>query len=814
MGDRASGRLSRARVDVVLDLAIFAVGMSIALVSLVLWSADWIPPTAVTVIVAGLAVLMSRYPLVIAQRAGDVEIGFEAALLVFLALTAPPLQALAMWSLAMLAAHGLQRRRLRARLFNLGTTVTGGALLVWTVALGRNWGLHGSLELLTVVAGCSLYFVFDLVVTAVSLAFEEHASLGSALRWRSVPLALLCFVGADTGGYLGTLLQRSQPIWTLALLLMPVAAILVAALSVSQSRLAQQRLGGLFEAATQAPDWGDEAQVEQALIERAERILRHSTVQLREQSAGRGEISAELDVEGRPLRHLVAGRTVNVIRFNADDMRALEALTAVGAASLNRWRLAEETAYLARHDLLTGLVNRGVFADRLEHALQLRGRTGEVAVLYCDLDGFKSINDRLGHEAGDQLLVVVAQRLSACLRTSDTAARIGGDEFAVLAEGLPDLCGAEALAERILRALLPPFVVEGREVRIRASIGIAFGNGVQHGVDMLRHADTAMYRAKSLGRGRAQVFAPSMQLENLRRVDLEEALLRAVDEGAIDLAFQPVVSLGSGRIHGFEALARWTDPTLGPVSPEVFIPMAEQLGLISQLGTQVLEKGHAVAVRMRERAGRPMMMGINVSPAQVTEPALLARVSELIAAEPDIKLVLELTEGTLLADDEDTSLALLALQAAGAALAVDDFGVGYASIGYLYRLPVQIVKIDRSLVQAIWEPRARLLVQGVIAMAQAMDLEVVAEGIEDWATAMTVRDLGCALGQGYVLARPMSLEAALDAATKLSLHSSILGGARTGPARRVAPSRRQSPPSSEGVPSLEVVRMPRSGAGS
>ncbi len=766
-----SVRSRHVPAGVALDATIFAVGVSIAVTSVTFWVAVAPQLAGVDLVITGLAVAISRFPLTLAQPAGDVEIGFAAALLVFLSLTSPPLQAIALWSLAMLTA-GLQRRRLRARLFNLGTTVTGGALLVWIVSLGQRWGLTGPAELLTVVVACCVYFGFDLLITAVSIAMEEQEPLTATVAWRPVLLGLVCFVAAGTVGYLGAFLFRARSPWMMLLLLIPVGAILVAARSVSRSRLAEQRLSGLFEAATQAPDWADESAFEQALVDQAERILRHSVVDVRAAPAGPDEISALLDIDGRAWRHLVARRTVNVGPFTEEDQRALEALTAVGAASLSRRRMTDATTYLARHDTLTGLVNRAVFSDRLEHAIKLRER--KVAVLYCDLDGFKSVNDRLGHEAGDKLLVSVAQRVSHCLRTSDTAARIGGDEFAILVEALPDERGPQSLAERILQALGPCFVVEGREVHVRASIGIAYSEEMVSAEDLLRQADTAMYWAKARGKGRSEVFQPAMQSEILKRLELEEELRTAVETHAIEAVYQPVVLLSNGRIDGFEALARWNHPTLGAVPPDVFIPMAEQLGLIREVGRQVLSLAHAAAVAMRDRGGRPFTMGVNVSPAQIKDPALLRQVTGLVASAPDIQVVLELTESALLADDEATSSALMALEEAGAALAVDDFGVGYSSIGYLYRLPVKIVKIDRSLIRALGEPRGRTLMQGVVAMAQAMGLTVLVEGIESWATVWTVRDLGCPVGQGYLLARPMSLEKAVEISAAGRVHPDIL----------------------------------------
>ncbi len=753
----------RVQWDLVLDLAVFLGGAGVALVSVPLWLFGGVPSLrslGAGIAAAALAIVMSRFPLVLSQPSGEAEIGFEASLLVFVSLVARPAQALALWSVSMVITCWCHRRRVRARLFNIGTTVGGGALLVAVVSAGDRSGATGVLELVMVVAGCSAYFMFDLLITAASLAVENHTPLSSALRWRAVPLGLLCFVGVDTVGYLGAVLFRSQAQWTLVLLLVPLATILVAAHSVSTSRTAQDRLSGLFSAATLAPEWANEEQLEQALVEQSEQILR-STAQVRAHPAGPGEIGAELQVEGRPLRHLVVGHSRHLPRFGEDDQRALDALVALGAASLNRRRLAEEMTYLARHDVLTGLVNRVVFADRLDHALELAPRIGELAVLYCDLDGFKSVNDRHGHESGDQLLVAVADRLRGCLRSADTAARLGGDEFAVLVENLTEPGGAEELAERLLGALQPPFTVDGHEVRIRASIGIAYGTDEKLGVDLLRNADTAMYRAKALGKGRIEMYHPAMRRQNLEQIELEEALRQAVADGAVEVVYQPVVDLATGRIDGFEALSRWTHPRLGPISPDVFIPMAERLGLIGVLGGTVLERAHAAAVTLLARCGRPFTMAVNVSAAQVGDPGLLDRVTRLVAAAPDVPLVLELTERTLLADAHDTLSALLALRAAGARLAVDDFGVGYSSISYLHRLPVAIVKIDKSFIQAMWDGRARTLVQAVIAMGQAMDLALVAEGIEDWATAATVHAMGCSLGQGFLYSRPLSFDDAL-----------------------------------------------------
>lgn len=765
------------------DAVVFGAGVLIALVSVASWWRGGPELVMSAVFAVPLCVLMSRFPLVLTRRDGDAVVGVEACVLVFLSLTRPPMETLALWSLGMALSCALKRRARHIRLVNFGATIGGGSLLVAVVALGARLGYAGTLEVVMVILGGSAYFAFGLLVEAVSTAIREQQIIRRTLRWRSVLLGLLCFVGVVSLGCLGAVLDRSHPQWALGLLLLPIATILVAAGSVNEANMAHQRLSGLFDASAEAADWHDDEELVTGLVSHAEQILRHSIVELRTDppsaKATATQIAAELADPGQPARYLVATRAGTHDPYDADDRKALETLTALGAASLTRRRQADNMAYLARHDALTGLVNRAVFADRLDHALGLRHGAGNIAVLFCDLDGFKTINDRLGHDVGDQLLVAVAARLRDCVRGGDTAARLGGDEFAVLLEGMVEPQDGERLAERVLREFQRPFVLSGHEIRARVSIGIAYSTDQRRGIDVLRNADTAMYQAKALGKGRAELFNPAMLLANLEQIELEEALRQAIDAGTLQVAYQPIVELQTGRLDGFEALARWTHPDLGPVAPDVFIPMAERLGLIGQLGAQVLETAHAAAVLMHERSGRPLTIGVNVSPAQVTERGLYDQVQRLAVAAPQVNLVLELTEGTLLADDVQTSRALLALKAAGASLAVDDFGVGYASIGYLHRLPVEIVKVDKSFIQQLHDERARTLVQGVIAMAGAMGLQVVAEGIEDWSTAAAVRDLGCRLSQGYLLSRPLAFDDAIERA--------VLGKVDVAPLRCMGP---------------------------
>jgi len=439
-------------------------------------------------------------------------------------------------------------------------------------------------------------------------------------------------------------------------------------------------------------------------------------------------------------------------------------------------------SHLARHDVLTGLDNRAVFADRLEHALSYR-RHQALAILYCDLDGFKAVNDRFGHQTGDALLKAVAERLRVCARPSDTLARLGGDEFAVLLEELGGDDDPVEVARRILDALSSPFTVDSQVIRVQVSVGIAKGQPGLSASDLMRNADTAMYRAKALGKDRAEVFQASMQADNLRRIELQDELRRALENCQITFAYQVIVDLRTGRVDGVELLARWRHPELGPIGPDVFVPLVEQMGLGLVLVEQAFAAARLAAVELARAAGRPLTIAVNLTPDQATAPRVLELVAAMRGDHPEVALILEITEGTLLVDDVRTREALEALASTGARLAVDDFGVGYSSIGYLHRFPVSILKIDKSFVRDCHEARARPLVEGVIAMAMTMGLSVVAEGIEDWPTAVLIRDMGCDLGQGYLFARPVPLTEVLGLVAAGNVDMSPASGVRTLPVR-------------------------------
>ncbi|MCW2966430.1 MAG: hypothetical protein JWM71_202 [Solirubrobacteraceae bacterium] len=411
----------------------------------------------------------------------------------------------------------------------------------------------------------------------------------------------------------------------------------------------------------------------------------------------------------------------------------------------------------ALHDALTGLPNRALFLDRLEHALARASRAGtEVAVLFLDLDRFKTVNDSLGHAAGDELLCVVGERIASCMRAADTAARLGGDEFAVLLEDLTSTREAVRVAERIIAALEAPILVAGREVFIGASIGIA--TGTSGADDLLRHADVAMYRAKAQGKGRYAMYEDGMQAEVVERLELEADLQRAIDRDELEVFYQPIIRLGSGELAGHEALVRWRHPTRGLMSPGAFVPVAEETGLIVPLGRFVLREACRQAAAWQGLGDAELMMNVNLSGRQLEDPALVDEVTAILRETglPAARLVLEITETVLMHDTETTIERLRALRALGVRLAVDDFGTGYSSLRYLNRFPLDVLKMAKPFVDGLGsQSEDPALARAIVDLGANLGLQIIAEGIERSAQLTQLRRLGCPLGQGYWFSRPM-----------------------------------------------------------
>ncbi|HEX8503014.1 MAG TPA: EAL domain-containing protein [Pyrinomonadaceae bacterium] len=431
-------------------------------------------------------------------------------------------------------------------------------------------------------------------------------------------------------------------------------------------------------------------------------------------------------------------------------------------------KLAEQRLlHDAFHDVLTGLPNRALFTDRLKLALARHRRLGaaQFCVLFLDLDRFKVINDSLGHAIGDQLLVGIARRLETCLRPGDTVARLGGDEFTVLLEDVADTREVVAVAERIETELSLPFNLGGHEVFTTASIGIAPSTtGYERPDDILRDADTAMYRAKSLGRSRYEVFDKEMHTHAVNLLHLETDLRRALERREFSVYYQPIVSLGSGEVQGFEALLRWRHPAHGFIAPDEFIPVAEETGLILPIGRWALEEA---CRQMREWQGQfpqaaGMYVSVNLSGRQFANPELIEQIKCALGSTglPPQSLKLEMTESVVMGDIEKTIEMLRQLRALGVESSIDDFGTGYSSLSYLHHFPSSTLKIDRSFIGRMGTAEEKSEIVGtILLLARNLGMRVVAEGVETEAQLTQLRALSCDYGQGYLFSKAVDAAA-------------------------------------------------------
>jgi diguanylate cyclase (GGDEF)-like protein/PAS domain S-box-containing protein len=447
----------------------------------------------------------------------------------------------------------------------------------------------------------------------------------------------------------------------------------------------------------------------------------------------------------------------------------------VGGVVVNARDVSERRAFerqlehQAFHDPVTGLANRALFGERVRHAATIARREQRgMAVIFLDLDEFKVVNDSLGHAAGDAVLVAVAKRLEAASRSADTPARFGGDEFAVLLEDIETAQEAADVAERILAALREPLEIEHKVLVAGASLGISVcePGDVADAEALVRNADAAMYIAKRDGRGGYRLFEPAMHEGVLARLELKADLQHAIAHDEFELHYQPIVSLRDGTIRGVEALLRWRHPTRGMVGPDQFIPLTEETGMIVELGRWVLGEGcrQACAIQSAVPADPPLTMSVNLSVKQLQHPDIVEHVrAALVDSGLDpARLVLEITESVVISDADRMVERLTELKALGVRLAMDDFGTGYSSLSYLTRLPVDILKMDRSFLRPGASSQASSLASAVVGLGATLSLQVVAEGIEHAEQWERLRDLGCELGQGFLFARPMVLADTLE----------------------------------------------------
>ncbi|MEO8161601.1 MAG: EAL domain-containing protein, partial [Arenimonas sp.] len=451
--------------------------------------------------------------------------------------------------------------------------------------------------------------------------------------------------------------------------------------------------------------------------------------------------------------------------YTEKDQELLEFVSGQVAAAIERRQLADQLFWQAHHDALTGLPNRQLFRDRLAQALALAQRSGsQVAVIYMDMDRFKQINDTLGHAAGDELLRLTAARLQSCIRGSDTLARLGGDEFTVVLTQIGDASDAMRAARTMMEAVRKPFLVGNRELFVTLSLGISiFPEDGADGAALMVNADVAMYRAKELGRNNFQWFDAEMNEVARERMEVEGHLRRALELGELSLVYQPQCD-GSGAVLGFEALMRWQHPLLGQVSPNRFIPLAEDSGLIVPMGEWALRQACTQAAAWR-RAGNPdLRISVNVSAVQFRRTDWVETVRAALheSGLPPAALELEITESLLLQSARESSANLFEMRALGVGVAIDDFGTGYSSLSYLHRLPISTLKIDQSFVREIGQASLHgqedaPIIRTIIALAHNLGMTVVAEGVETEVQRRVLLSLGCEALQGYFLHHPLSV---------------------------------------------------------
>ena len=461
---------------------------------------------------------------------------------------------------------------------------------------------------------------------------------------------------------------------------------------------------------------------------------------------------------------MVANRRSDVTSFGADDVQLLETFANHASASLENARLvarlrrqAHDSHHQALHDGLTGLPNRAMFREQVQAAATGPAVSG-FAVLLMDLDKFKEVNDTLGHHNGDRVLIAVAERLRESMRPSDVVARLGGDEFGILLEGVGTPEDATALAERLLEALTRPFDVQGLTLEVGASIGIALFPTHGRDVDTLvQRADVAMYEAKRTYRGSA-VYAPEHDSYSPARLALVGELRRAIEDGELGVVYQPKVDLRTGRIVGAEALVRWRHPVRGDVPADEFVPIAEHTGLLRPLTLDVLDRALAACARWRAD-GDPLVVAVNLSVRNLLDTELPTDVARLLDRHglPAEALELEITESALIADPARTKVGLTRLRDLGVGIAIDDYGTGYSSLAYIRRMPVTVLKIDKSFVMGMAsDENDGVIVRSTIDLGRNLGLAVVAEGVEDAETCARLLEYGCAIGQGFYFGRPMS----------------------------------------------------------
>lgn len=715
-------------------------------------------PSSPWLLVAPLVVVALIWmPFELPRSSGGVVVSLEPGVLVYLLLVDDVRTAASVWLVGVVLGQALYpgRRALRSRLFNITLApVAAAAATLVVVHLSAPGGSSPVLlDLATTTLALLAFVVVDLALSALLLSQEVGARWLPEVRQSSAALAVLLVVGSGCIAFQAVVVTGVLPGWALAVVLVPLFILLALGRVLTTSSRRQWRSAKLYEAATVLAGLTDPAELEATALHLARTVMDHGSPELRTHPPDDDEAGVVLQLGTAP-RWLVA-RTAHRPASAVEDARALQGLAALVGQAQTRLLRSAELGHAASHDALTGLANRRLLVERVSACLRGEPLPLAAGLLLVDLDDFKGVNDSFGHTAGDDYLREVAHRLRRAAGPDDLVARLGGNEFAVLV--LDRAPGSlEATAGRALGALQRDVALGELAVSLGASIGATRCEPDDDTAALLTRADVALYAAKQRGKGTVAVFDEAMLAEEARRVRMLAELRASIDE--LQVHYQPVVDFRSGRVDGYEALVRWTHDGVA-VPPSVFVELAEESGLIVALGRHVLEQVIADVPLINAAAGRDLSVAVNVSAHQLHDPLLPELVRRAVAASGGAALLLEMTERVLIGDDAPTLDAVQRLVDTGALLILDDFGAGYSAIGYLRRLPIHGIKIDRSVVEGVDVlPRHHDLVAGLVALCGSMGISPMAEGIEtdgEWASVVA---LGCVLGQGYLFARPQPLE--------------------------------------------------------
>lgn len=753
--------LGRPRAVVAYEVMV--AGLAAALLGMVISMAvhsgtAWLTPLTIGAALA--APVLARFAISVERQTQDVSVTFESASLVFLLLVTTPATALALWCLFVPFGLVRSKRRWRVHLFNVCLTVLCGFALTVTVMAFGNPDPVRPRTLVAIAAGCSVSTLIDLGLSWMHVHLRTGRPIRSMVSLEDVVIGSGVLGGTASLGYLGALLAQLQRPWIMLVLLVPIGAVIIASSATRRSLDDQRRLSVLLESSRDRRDLETAEEILESATRHARVLLGSESVQLSPDPPVGGDIGAPVDLGDGEVVWLTSSTRRDRDTWLPSERQALDTLAADTGESLARTRLISELSVMARVDALSGLANRATFTEAVTRTVrQAHSATHQPVLLYLDLDNFKLVNDWFGHHIGDELVRQVARRLMACVPVDGLVARLGGDEFGVLLPTFETEAAVERMARTIESELGGEYQIEGHSVAVGASVGLAYASPGMAVEELFRNADMAMYHAKS-----ETVHGPAVYHDGLRERSDERSLLkaelaRAADLGQLRVVYQPVFDLRTGMVDGVEALVRWEHPVRGLLPAGAFIDVAEESGLIRSVGAWVLRQAMADAPRMATAAGRPLSLAVNVSPKQLGDDALVAIVGDLIASDATgTHLVLELTESAVITEDPDVKHRMQRLVDAGASLALDDFGVGYSSVGYLRWLPMRILKLDRSLLTTIAEdPRARNLVDALLVMGRALGLVVVAEGIERQAQSRVLGELGCPLGQGWLLSGPLRL---------------------------------------------------------